>query len=55
MTAKRKRKNRNFTAYFWNLFYCYRGKRIILISWPLAVTKLVRVTQTGMPNCYRYF
>ena len=54
MMAKRKRKNRNFTAYLWNLFYCYLGNKIILMSWPFAVTKLVRVTHIGMPQSLRY-
>ena len=51
----KKRKKRNFPDYFWNMFCCSFGKRIILISWPLRVVKLVLVTQRGMPYDYRYF
>lgn len=49
-----KRKKRNLVLSRWKLFSCYLGKRMMRISWPLVVMKLVRTTQTGIPYLSRY-
>lgn len=50
MTAIKNRKKINLVDYFWNLFSCSFGKRMILTSCPFVVMKLVLATQTGIPN-----
>lgn len=52
MMAKKKRNSRNLPDYLWKMFSCYFGNKIILMSCPFIVTKLVLVTQTGMPKAY---
>jgi hypothetical protein len=52
MKVETESKNRNiryFDDSLWNMFSCYFGNRIIRISCPLVVTKLVRTTHTGIP------
>ena len=44
-----KRTNKNLADSLWKLFSCYLGNKIILISCPFVVTKLVFTTQTGIP------
>jgi hypothetical protein len=48
------RTKRNLMLSRWKLFSCYFGNRIIRISCPFVVMKLVRTTQTGTPYLSRY-
>ena len=50
--AKLNKKIKNLEDCLWNSFYCSLGNEMILMSWPLRVTKFVRITQTGIPNAY---
>jgi hypothetical protein len=50
--ARANKKIKNLEDCFWKSFYCYLGKDMILINWPLRVTKFVRITQTGIPKAY---
>ncbi len=48
-TDKPNKNIKNLEDCFWNSFYCSFGKEMILINWPFKVTKLVLITQTGIP------
>jgi hypothetical protein len=53
MTAIKNKLKINLADSFWKTFYCYFGKRIILINCPFNVTKFVLVTHTGIPKASR--